>query len=331
MRYTTKEDLFSIEVASGEDLWYLSLLLKSGDILISEVMRRVERKDDLIRNKKTERERIKVSIKIESIEFLELTSRLHILGQIIGGPEDYIGEHQSINVEPGSAISILPTNGETFSRNLDDSSSLTNATILVLSTDDQNISLYGINESKNDLLWRIPTGAGKMYETKESNLTYELLEKIEEYKQSEIHVIGPSIFRDSMTKLLSQHGFKTINTQVGGSEEDGIRELLQGGVVNLRRSLESKLISDFLRGVPGGISTYGRREVEKALDMRAVSTLLISDKFFRTSESLSYMDKCNSGGCKLFVVHSSWETGRIIESYGGVVAILRYRMDFSSA
>ena len=331
MRYTTKEDLFSIEVASGEDLWYLSLLLKSGDILISEVMRRVERKDDLIRNKKTERERIKVSIKIEGIEFLELTSRLHILGQIIGGPEDYIGEHQSINVEPGSAISILPTNGETFSRNLDDSSSLTNATILVLSTDDQNISLYGINESKNDLLWRIPTGAGKMYETKESNLTYELLEKIEKYKQSEIHVIGPSIFRDSMTKLLSQHGFKTINTQVGGSEEDGIRELLQGGVVNLRRSLESKLISDFLRGVPGGISTYGRREVEKALDMRAVSTLLISDKFFRTSESLGYMDKCNSGGCKLFVVHSSWETGRIIESYGGVVAILRYRMDFSSA
>ncbi|MCL4447996.1 MAG: hypothetical protein M0Z77_02180 [Thermoplasmatales archaeon] len=331
MRYTTKEDLFSIEVASGEDLWYLSLLLKSGDILISEVMRRVERKDDLIRNKKTERERIKVSIKIEGIEFLELTSRLHILGQIIGGPEDYIGEHQSINVEPGSAISILPAHRETFSRNLGDSSSLTNATILVLSTDDQNISLYGINESKNDLLWRIPTGAGKMYETKESNLTYELLEKIEEYKQSEIHVIGPSIFRDSMTKLLSQHGFKTINTQVGGSEEDGIRELLQGGVVNLRRSLESKLISDFLRGVPGGISTYGRREVEKALDMRAVSTLLISDKFFRTSESLSYMDKCNSGGCKLFVVHSSWETGRIIESYGGVVAILRYRMDFSSA
>jgi stalled ribosome rescue protein Dom34 len=43
------------------------------------------------------------------------------------------------------------------------------------------------------------------------------------------------------------------------------------------------------------------------------------------------MEKCYIGGCKLFVVHSSWETGKIVESYGGIVAVLRYRMDFSSA
>ena len=89
----------------------------------------------MIRNKKTERERIKVSIRIESVEFLELSSRLHILGKIIGGPEDYVGEHQSINVEPESTISIVPLDRVNFVRTLEESSSLTNSTVLVLSTD----------------------------------------------------------------------------------------------------------------------------------------------------------------------------------------------------
>ena len=331
MKFTRQEEMVNIEVMSGEDLWYLSLLLKDGDVLISEVLRRVERKEDVLRNKKTERERIRVSIRIESIEFVELSSRLHILGQITGGPEDYVGEHQSINIEPGSSMLILPQDMDKFIRNLEESSNLTNSTVLVLSTDDQNITLYGINESKNDLIWRIQTGSGKMYDGKENSFRFEFLDKMEKYKQSEIYVIGPSIFRDSTSKLLAQSGFKSINSQVGSSEEDGIRELLQEGTVNLRRSAESKLVSDFLRGVGSGISSYGKTDVEKALDMRAVSTLLISDKFFRGTSSASFMEKCYQGGCKLFVVHSSWETGKIIDSYGGAVAVLRYRMDFSPA
>ena len=331
LKFNRKEEVVNIEITSEEDLWYLSLLLKHGDTLIGEVLRRVERKDDVIRNKKTERERIKVSIRIESVDFMELSSRIHILGEIIGGPEDYVGEHQSINVEPGSTLSIIPSDPVSFIRTLEESSNLTNSSVLVLSTDDQYITLYGINESRNEMIWRIFTGSGKMYEGKQNNPRNELLEKIEKYRQSEIYVIGPSIFRDSISKVLSKEGFKAINTQVGESEEDGIRELLLAGVVNLRRSQESKLVSDFLKGVGSGTSVYGKKEVESALDMKAVAILLISDKFFRRVDSSNFMEKCYQGGGKVFVVHSSWETGKMVESYGGVVAILRYRTDFLSA
>ena len=331
LRFTSEKELLNIEVASGEDLWYLSLLIKEGDLLVAEVLRRVERKEDVIRSKKTERERIKVSIKIESLEFVEISSRLHILGQITSGPEDYLGEHQSINVEPGSNIIILPMDREGFIRSLEEASNLTNSTVLVLSTDDQNITLFGINESSNEMIWRIPTGSGKMYEGKETNNRYVLLERLEGYRQSEIYVIGPSIFRDSTSKLLSQNSYKAINTQVGSSEEDGIRELLQEGIINLRRSVESKLVTDFLKGVGNGMSSYGKKEVERALDIRSVSTLLMSDKFFKSSRVTDYLTKCYNGGCKLFVVHGSWETGKVIESYGGIVALLRFRTDFSSA
>ncbi len=329
MKFTRDGDVVNIEVTGGEDLWYLSLLLGEGDVLISEVLRRVERKDDVLRNKKTERERIKVSISIEEVEFMELSSRLHILGKITGGPEEYLGEHQSVNVEPGNLVSIIPRDMERFVRDLEESSGLTNSTVFVLSTDDQNVSLYGVNESRNELIWRIQTGSGKMYEGKEGESRYELLNRMEKFRQSDVYVIGPSIFRDSTSKLLSQNGFKSINSQIGSSEEEGIRELLQEGVVNLRRSAESRLVSDFLKGVGSGFSCYGKSEVERALDMRAVSTLLISDKFFRNTSASRFMEKCHEGGCKLFVVHSSWETGRIVDSYGGAVAVLRYRIDYS--
>jgi protein pelota len=331
LKFTRENELVKVEILGPEDLWYLSLVLKPGDNLVAEVLRRVEKKEDVIRNKKTEREKIRVSIRIESVEFMEISSRLHILGQIVEGPEDYLGEHQSINVEPSSTIILVPSDLGSFIRKIEESSSLSSSTLFILSTDDQNISFYGINESNNDLLWRIPVGSGKMYGGKEISYMDDFLQKMEKYRQSEIYVIGPSIFRDSTSKMLAQNNFKSINTQVSESEEYGIRELLQEGTLNLRRSAEAKLVTDFLKGVNSGLSSYGKSSVEHSLDVRAVSILLMSDKFFRGAGSAPLMEKCSQGGCKLFVVHSSWETGKIINSYGGVVALLRYKTyDLSS-
>ncbi len=331
MKYDIEGDVVSIDIASGEDLWYLSLLLGRGDVVLADVLRRVERKEDSLRNKKTERERIRVSIRVESVEFMELSYMLHVLGSIVSGPEEYIGEHQSINVELGSTVKVIPADRDAFLKNIRESAEITDSSVLVLSADDKNISLYSVSESRDELIWKVQTGSGKMYDGRESDYFYDLIERLGRYKKSEIYVIGPSIFRDSISKKLSQNGFNSINTQVGSSEEEGIRELLQGGVVNLRRSTENKLVSDFLRMVGTGSSTYGVREVERMLEIRAVSVLLVTDRFFRSSVAASYMRKCHEGGCRVFVVHSSWETGKIVDSYGGIVAILRYRVDYSSA
>lgn len=326
MKFNKEDDLVTIEILNEEDLWYLSLIMKEGDRILADVLRRVERKTDSIRNKKTEREKIGVRIRVENVEFMELSERIHVLGQIEWGPEDFIGEHQSINIEKGSFVKVIPSDEKSFIKNIEESSSLSNISIPVLSVDDENITFYEISESGNELIWRIPTGMGKMYETKEEQHRDEFLEKMESYRKSSIYVLGPSIFRDSTSKLLSQSKFTIINTQVSSSEEEGIRELLQEGEVNLRRSEENKLVSDFLKRVNNATASYGLIPVDHFLDIRAVDTLLISDRFFREKNSSRYMEKCTEGGCKVFVVHSSWETGKIIESFGGVAAILRYRV-----
>ncbi|MEM3317982.1 MAG: hypothetical protein QXT80_00360, partial [Thermoplasmatales archaeon] len=118
MKYSKVGDFYRVDVTNPEDLWYLSLIIRSGDLVRSEVFRRAENRDDALRSKKREREKVTVTLKVESVEFSELQMRIHILGEILEGPEDYIGEHQSVNVDVGSSILVLPSNLNSFLKTL---------------------------------------------------------------------------------------------------------------------------------------------------------------------------------------------------------------------
>ncbi len=331
MKFKEDKGVFTVEIRTDEDLWYISLILKPGDMIIADVLRRVERKNDTIRNKKTERQKVNVTIKIESLEFMEISSRVHIVGAVIYGPEDLIGEHQSINTERGDFLNIIPVNREEFMRGLEESTGISESSVLILSIDDEEISLYSINETRNELLWSIKTGHGKMYGEDSSDYMEEVKKLLKKEGEKELYIIGPSLFRDSLVKVLSKEGIRAINTQISGSREDGIRELLQSSILDLRRSTESRIISDFLKRINSETAAYGIEKVSYLLDMRAVDTLIMTDRFFREKNSKEFLNRCVEGSCKVFIVHSSWETGKIIQSFGGLVAILRYRISQESS
>ena len=331
MRFREEKDIFNIEIRTDEDLWYISLILKPGDLIIADVLRRVERKNDTIRNKKTERQKVNVTIRIESLEFMEISARVHIVGSVIYGPEDLIGEHQSINIEKGDFLNIIPSNRDEFLKGLEESSGISENSVLILSIDDEEISLYSINETRNELLWSIKTGHGKMYGEDSSDYMEEVKKLLKNEGDREFYIIGPSLFRDSLAKILSKEGVRAVNTQISGSREDGIRELLQSSLLDLRRSTESRIITEFLKKINSETAAYGIEKVRYLLDMRAVDTLIMTDKFFREKNSKDFLNRCREGSCKVFVVHSSWETGKIIQSFGGLVAILRYRIPQDSS
>lgn len=331
MKFKEENGIFIVEIRTDEDLWYISLAIKPEDIMIADVLRRVERKMDSIRNKKTERQKVKVTIKIESLEFLEISGRVHILGTVVDGPEDLLGDHQSINVEKGDIINIVPLDAKSFRDSLIESKGISESSVLVLSIDDEEIALYSINESKNELLWNYKTGHGKMYDNDASDYIEEVKRLLKKEGSREIYIIGPSLFRDSLSKVLVKEGIRAINTQISGSGEEGIREMLQTNILDFRRSAENRTISEFLKKINSELSVYGIEKIKKLLDLRAVDVLIMTDKFFRDSQSKEFLLKCQEGSCKLFIVHSSWETGKIIHSFGGIVAILRYRVNDESS
>lgn len=326
MRYSESDGIFRLEVRTEEDLWYISLLIKNGDLIMADVMRRVERNADSIRNKKTEREKVSVTIKVEDVQFEEISARIHFIGVIVGGAEDLLGEHQSLNVEEGDFITVIPSDPTLFKKDLKETEQLKEESVLVLSTSDESISLYNVDESRNSIEWKIETPHGKMYKSQDDKYLDKLISYLNPFSKNEIYIIGPSLFRDSISKTLSKLGFKIINTQVSGSDDEGIRELLQGDVLNLRRSAESRLVSEFLKRIQGETSLYGIKRIGEALEMKAVEVLIMTDKFFREKNSSFFLEKCKEGSCKPFIVHSSWETGKIIASYGGITCLLRYKL-----
>ncbi|MEM1995571.1 MAG: hypothetical protein QXT54_00845 [Thermoplasmatales archaeon] len=327
MKYSKVGDFYRVDVTNPEDLWYLSLIIRSGDLVRSEVFRRAENRDDALRSKKREREKVTVTLKVESVEFSELQMRIHILGEILEGPEDYIGEHQSVNVDVGSSILVLPSNLNSFLKTLEEATSLSYSDIYVISVDEKSVSCYLVNESRNELMWSVQTSQGKMFEDRGQGNFNELKSKLERMKGTKVYLIGPQVLRGSIIKLLSEYRIVTENTEVGESGDEGIKALLASSSIDMRRATEMKLVDLFLKGVSSGFSVYGRERVSDAINAGAVETVIITDKYFIEENAFQILDICARKGTKVFVVHSSWETGKIISSYGGIVGILRYRVE----
>ncbi len=324
MRFERLDDRLKIEVTKDEDLWYLSLVLTPGDIIFSDVFRRTEDKGDKIRSKKTARERIRVGIRMESLEFLEFNGQLHILGRIVFGPEDYLESYQSINIQKDSQIEVIPKNPEFFVKNLEEFLDFAQESFLLLSVDDEAIKLYKISENDNLLLFEIDRHIGKQYETQDTKWLDELKRRLKNYSDKEIFLVGPSLFKEQLVRELKD--FKITNTTISESGEQGIRELLQSGLTKLRKSFENELVAQFLKRIANETGLYGIEKIKEALDMRSVEIILMTDRYFRENAGNEIFQKCYSGGCKIFVLHSSWETGKIIQSFGGIAAILRYKI-----
>jgi len=325
LRSVREGEFFRLEMVSSEDLWYLSLLIREGDIVKADVFRRTEIKEDMVRRKKTERRKVSVSIKVESVEFSELQMRLHILGEIVEGPEDYLGEHQSVNVEPGSFISVKPSDLNSFMKILEESSSLSYARTPVLSIDEKGVSLFLVDEEKNELSWRVQTAQGKMFQDERSDPS-ELRERLARLKGQKVYLIGPQVLRGRVEGILEELRIAVEKTEIGESGEEGIRILLSSGHLEMRRSAEMRMVEDFLKGVNSGLSAYGKDSVSSAVIAGAADVLIITDRYFRENKAFQLLEECRAKGCRVFIVHSSWETGKIVDGYGGIVAILRYKL-----
>ncbi|MEM0140685.1 MAG: hypothetical protein QXN66_01425 [Thermoplasmatales archaeon] len=327
MRYNRESDFYRVEIVNPEDLWYLSLILRNGDLIKAEVLRRTENREDMIRSKKREREKVTVTLKIESIEFSELQMRIHVLGEIVSGPEDYIGEHQSVNVETGSSILMMPSDVPSFLKTMEEATSLSYARINVISVDEKGVSCYLVDESTNELIWRVQTSQGKMFVDQKSGGSNELRSRLEKLKGEKVYIVGPQVLREKVIRLLNELRVTAESTDAGESDEEGIKLLLSSGLVDMRRASEMKFVNSFLKGINSGLAAYGREMVLNALEAGAVETVIIADRYFRENNSFQILERCTSKGCRVFIVHSAWETGKIVNSYGGIVGILRYRIN----
>jgi len=105
LRKNAKEGSIKLLLDTMDDMWFLSTIIDVGDLVSAVTFRRGEEQTDTIRDKRVEKKRMFLTLKVEKVEFHEFSERLRVLGVITEGPQDH-GEHHSFDLETGDDITI---------------------------------------------------------------------------------------------------------------------------------------------------------------------------------------------------------------------------------
>ncbi len=343
MKVSRHEEFVGIHVDDMDDLWYLKNILATGDLVTMTAMRRAEKQDDMTRSKETKRVPVTVTISLESIEFQEFSNRLKILGTIVHGTEDIVGEHQSFIVTEGDDLKVRKEQWTEVQKNLlkeaEQRAQRIMGVFVALDEDSADVVVmrsYGLQS-----LGKVFSGrTGKMYSTSYSEKGYlseisEILKK-SAGDQKLINIVGPGFTREHLMAFLSEdHDFegKILNSSPTGRSDIGaVYEYLQSeeskkAFSSARLMTENELFGRFLKELNSeGMFAYGPEDIRKALDMGAVETLMISESRIADKMTDEFSEMAKNTSARVYVFSDLTEPGRMLKKFGGYCALLRYRI-----
>ncbi len=316
-----------VRVDNLDDLWYLKLLLKPGDIVFGTVYRKESGSEDMTRSKKTLRKRLRIGIEVERVEFQDFSDRLRIMGVIVKGDEDYLGLHQTINVSVGDEISIVKEWSNEEIKLLNEAvENSEKPTIYFLAIEHGLATIavlraYGIQE----------IASIRKRGDEDEEFFGEVLAALKNAWSDKypLIILGPGFYKENFIKFADGEIKNYIVLQASHGDMRGIHEILKSAgakIINEARvAKEEKLVDTLLEEIrKDGMYAYGVNEVRKHLENGAVKVLLVSDKRYREYEELIKL--ANETRAEIHIISTSHEKGRILESLGGIAAILRFRL-----
>lgn len=344
-----RHKVVKVLVESLDDLWYLSQIIREGDLVKSKTTRRVKSKDE--RPGADERRTFTLGVRVGKVEFRDDAESLRIMGVIEEGPEDVVsfGSHHTLGIELGGVITIEKDRwlDSDLSRIEDAVKSTLRPKVLVVVLDEGEASFGLVGESRVKYYdFSTPIGGKYDLSSRERN-------KIDFYKQvleftssltqkegvSALILAGPGFekenFLDFLREKNSSLASNTVIENTGSGGRNGISEVLKRPALksvleNLGAAEDVNLVNKLLEhiGRDDGLAVYGLSEIENAVSIGAVEMLLISDKKFveqrNVLENLIHHVKSTRG--MFHIVNQGGEAGQQLKALGGIAGILRFRI-----
>jgi protein pelota len=331
-----------VQVDSLDDLWHLFNIINVGDMVFAVTYRREEGKADKIRSERGEKRRMRLGLRVEKVEFHEFEDRLRILGLIEEGPQD-LGSHHTFNMQEGEVISIIKERWtdaqlKRVKRAVEDARR-PKIVFVSLEYDEAVIAVlrqFGIQ----DVAHIFAPSSGKMYDSKgEGDYYDEIVGKVVQISGEGVPIIilGPGFAKETLIargKERSPEVFGRARVfHTGQAGMAGINELMKKGIggdilEDSRVAMEVQLVEQVLSEISkDGLVAYGTKEVEKAVKMGAVDTLLILDILVRHRDLDKLMRSVEASGGRVVVVSEHHDAGRELDSIGGYAALLRFMVD----
>ncbi|USZ67841.1 mRNA surveillance protein pelota [Halorussus salilacus] len=334
---------------SLDDLWHLTYVLEPGDLVSGDTTRRIQRNDDQMRDTGGEREHLWVAVEVEDVEFHKFANRLRVGGTIADcSREDQLGQHHTLNVEETKEIAIEKHWKPDQLDRLEEAEEATdNPDVAIVTVEEgqahiHTVAQYGTEEYAE---FSGTTGKGE-YARDRDELFAEVADALGHLDTDAIVLAGPGFTKQDAYDYIADEApeltekITTVDTSAVGDR--GVHEVLKRGAVEevqkeTRIAEEAELIDDLTQRIGEGAKVaYGVEQVKKAADYGAIEHLLILDERLREERSgegewdLDVNDLVTSveqKGGDVTVFSSEFAPGDQLSGFGGVAALLRYRLE----
>jgi protein pelota len=331
-----------------DDLWHLSHVLESGDLVSGDTTRRIQRDDEQLRDTGGQREHLFVTIEVDDVEFARFANRLRVGGEIVDcSREDQLGHHHTINVEEHDEVTIEKHfKPDQVERIEEAEEAAENADVAIATVEEgeahiHTVAQYGTEERFS---FTAPTGKGE-YARPRSELFAELGEALSRMDVDAIILAGPGFTKQDARDYIEENHpevadlLTVVDTAAVGDR--GVHEVLKRGAVDevqtqTRISKEAELLDDLMEGIATGEKVaYGVDEVAEAAEFGAVETLLVLDDRLRRERQgdgdwdvdvNEVIQTVERKGGEVTVFSGEFDPGRQLRNLGGIAALLRYRL-----
>ncbi len=323
-----KKGTISLKINNMDDLWHLVHVLEVGDKVTSKTVRKttVKRGDSV---ESGERKAMVLTVDVEKVS---LESTLRITGKIVEGPEGVEHNYHTLDIEPGSMLTIEK---EWKSYQIDRlKKAKVKAPLLficVLDRDEANFA--SLKESGIQMLGTINASVKDEGDDR-TDYYQEVMEYLlgkEDYQN--IVVAGPGFEKENLLDYIKRNksdlSKKIILEQASSTGKPGVQEVIKRSANNIlkdsRVSREANFVEEFIKRISqNGLVVYGIKEAEEAVEIGAVETLLVSIEKVRELEKL--LEKTEKLRGKVVLISSDHDLGEQFLKLGGIGGFLRYRI-----
>ncbi|HEU17064.1 MAG TPA: hypothetical protein ENO38_05285 [Nitrososphaeria archaeon] len=351
LRLEDNDRLLRAKVETEEDLWALYATIRPGDVVFSRTSRELRGDGGGSRRKA-----MTLGVRVKELEYQPFTNRLRIRGVIEASPKelDLVGQHHTLSIEPGMELAIRRED-RWRAEDLAELKRLSKGATyraLVVAVDDEEYAIALVHGSGVQELvekdMRLP-GKDQPEERERaqssamSEIARQVRRAIAEHGVHHLIVAGPAHWKEDLAALLRDlegSGVRMLvdSTSYGGIKgiyevlrRDAVKEVLREAI--LMEELEAMDRINSIAARDPDLLAYSLEGVEEAVLNGAAEEVVVDSGLIRSPDAetsrrtLRLLDEARRTRTKITVLESKHPELRVwISSFGGIVAILRYRM-----
>lgn len=346
LAHDPKTSFLKLRLESASDLWRLSKLVEVGDRAGAFTHRRDPEVPVDTPGAQRERRPVFLSVRVEQVEFHEFTGHLRFTGTIVEGPFD-IGKHHTLDLEQGTVVSLNKPmiTGSDWALLDEGKGSQDEPTLIVACLDWGEGAIVRLHGRAMEVVTEITRrGTGKMFylgkgkrERDDEEYLSGFLATLETEAQRTaggLVIAGPGFCKEELYQRCTERGRKLNPVLLSSSEAGlpGVHELLKSGKAEkvLKGHLmveEAKEVEQLVQSLgKEGLGAVGPQEVQRALEMGAVQTLMILDTLLHDKLAGQEVDAARRAGATIVIVRHEGEPGKRLKGLGGIGSTLRYRL-----